>query len=208
MEYNTARPKMLIPEYGRNVQKMIDFAVELPEKEQRNKAAKAIIEVMGQLNPHLRDTDDYRHKLWTHLFIMSDFKIDVDSPYPIPTVDDINLKPDILKYPKNRIRYGHYGHNVQKMINNIVNIENDEEREIVTNRLANLMKKLYISYNNEAVENEVILNQLVELSEGKLQLANPDELIATHQILRSIGGSTSNVLRKKKPIKGKFKKKR
>jgi hypothetical protein len=90
MEYNTARPKMLIPEYGRNVQKMIDFAIELPSREERNKAARAIIEVMGQLNPHLRDTDDYRHKLWTHLFIMSDFKIDVESPYPIPTAEDIH----------------------------------------------------------------------------------------------------------------------
>jgi len=208
MEYNTVRPKMLIPEYGRNVQKMIDFAIQLPTKEERNKAARAIIEVMGQLNPHLRDTDDYRHKLWTHLFIMSAFKIDVDSPYPIPTPEDIQLKPDLLKYPKNRIRYGHYGHNVQKMISNVVDIENDEEREIVTNRLANLMKKLYVSYNNEAVENEVILEQLVELSEGKLQLSNPDDLTATQQILKSIGAQSSNVLRKKKPIKGKFKKKR
>jgi len=208
MEYNTVRPRMLIPEYGRNVQKMIDFAVNLAEREERNKAAIAIIEVMGQLNPHLRDTDDYRHKLWTHLFIMSDFLIDVDSPYPIPTRNDINLKPDILKYPKNKIRYGHYGHNVQKMIDNIANLENDEEREIVTNRLANLMKKLYISYNNETVENEVILEQLVELSKGKLQLSNPEELTATHQILKSIGAQTSNPQWKKKPNKTKFKKKR
>jgi hypothetical protein len=208
MEYNTVRPKMLIPEYGRNVQKMIDFAIQLPTKEERNKAARAIIEVMGQLNPHLRDTDDYRHKLWTHLFIMSDFKIDVDSPYPIPTPEDIQLKPDLLKYPKNRIRYGHYGHNVQKMISNVVDIENDEEREIVTNRLANLMKKLYVSYNNEAVENEVILEQLVELSNGKLQLSNPDDLTATQQILKSIGVQSTNASRKKKVIKGKFKKKR
>jgi hypothetical protein len=208
MEYNTSRPKMLIPEYGRNVQKMIDFAIELSTKEERNKAARAIIEVMGQLNPHLRDVEDYRHKLWTHFFIMSDFKIDVDSPYPRPKQEEIDMKPDFLKYPKNKIRYGHYGHNVQKMISNIVNIENDEEREIVTNRLANLMKKLYVSYNNEAVENEVILEQLVELSEGKLQMANPNELTATHQILRSIGGAPSNQIKKKKPLKSKFKKKR
>lgn len=208
MEYNTARPKMLIPEYGRNVQKMIDFVIQLPSRDERNKAARAIIEVMGQLNPHLRDTDDYRHKLWTHLFIMSDFKIDVDSPYPIPTPEDIHLKPDLLKYPKNRIRYGHYGHNVQKMISNVASIENEEEREIVTNRLANLMKKLYVSYNNEAVENEVILEQLVELSDGKLKLSNANELTATQQILKSIGVQSSNLNRNKKIGKGKFKKKR
>lgn len=199
---------MLIPEYGRNVQKMIDYAIQLPSKEERNSAARAIIEVMGQLNPHLRDVDDYRHKLWTHLFIMSDFKIDVDSPYPVPKQEDIDMKPDMLAYPKNKIRYGHYGHNVQKMIDNIVNIEDDDERDIVTNRLANLMKKLYVSYNNEAVENEVILEQLVELSKGKLQMANPDDLTATHQILRSIGGAPSNQFKRKKQTKSKFKKKR
>ena len=208
MEYNTTRPKMLIPEYGRNVQKMIDFAIKIPSKDERNKAARAIIEVMGQLNPHLRDVEDYRHKLWTHLMIMSDFRIDVDSPYPMPKREEIDMKPDLLKYPKNKIRYGHYGHNVQKMIDNIVNIENDEERDIVTSRLANLMKKLYVSYNNEAVENEVILEQLVELSDGKLQMANPNDLTATHQILRSIGGSPSNQIKRKKPIKSKYKKKR
>ena len=208
MEYNTSRPKMLIPEYGRNVQNMIDYAISIPNKEDRNKAALAIIEVMGQLNPHLRDVDDYRHKLWTHLFIMSDFKIDVDSPYPKPKQEEMEIKPDRLRYPKNKIRYGHYGHNVQKVIDNIVNIENDQEREIVTNRLANLMKKLYVSYNNEAVENEVILEQLVELSGGKLQLDNPEELTATHQILRSIGGSTTNQYKKKKSSRSKYKKKR
>lgn len=208
MEYNTSRAKMLIPEYGRNVQKMIDYAIQLPTKDERNKAARAIIEVMGQLNPHLRDVDDYKHKLWTHLFIMSEFKIDVDSPYPLPKQEEIDMKPDLLKYPKNKIRYGHYGNNVQRMIDNIVNIENDDERDIVTNRLANLMKKLYVSYNNEAVENEVILEQLVELSNGKLQMANPEDLTATHQILRSIGGSNPNQFKKKKPIKSKFKKKR
>lgn len=209
MEYNTSRPKMLIPEYGRNVQKMIDFAIGLQTKDERNKAARAIIEVMGQLNPHLRDVDDYKHKLWTHLYIMSDFKIDVDSPYPVPNQEEIDMKPETLRYPKNKIRYGHYGHNVQKMIDNIVNIESDEERDIVTNRLANLMKKLYVSYNNEAVENEVILEQLVELSDGKLQMANPDDLTATQQILRSIGGPTaSGAFKKKKPMKSKFKKKR
>jgi len=209
MEYNTERPKMMIPEYGRNVQKMIDHAVKLPNKEERNSAARAIIEVMGQLNPHLRDEVDYRHKLWTHLFIMSNFEIDVDSPYDIPNKEGIALRADNLRYPKNKIRYGHYGHNVQKIINNIMDIEDLEERETVTTRMANLMKKLYISYNNQAVENEVISEQLVELSKGKLEVKNLEDIKETAQILRSIGVQPSNQFRKKKVVKtNKYKKNR
>jgi len=206
MEYNTVRPKMLIPEYGRNVQKMIDFAQNIEDREERNRAVKAIIEVMGQLNPHLRDVDDYRHKLWTHLFIMSDFKLDVDSPYPIPSRESLAEKPDRLNYPKNRIRYGHYGHNVQEMIGKVVEIEDAEQKTEVTKRLANLMKKLYLTYNNEAVENQVIMDQLAELSKGKLSIEDPEDLTSTNQILRAIGVNPN--VRKKKPVKGKFKKKR
>jgi len=206
MEYNTVRPKMLIPEYGRNVQKMIDFAQNLEDRTERNRAAKAIIEVMGQLNPHLRDVDDFRHKLWTHLFIMSDFKLDVDSPYPIPSRESLEEKPDRLTYPKNKIRYGHYGHNIQEMIKKAIEIEDDNTRGEVTKRLANLMKKLYVSYNNEAVENRVIMDQLSELSKGKLKIEDPEDLASTNQILRAIGVNPN--ARKKKPVKGKFKKKR
>lgn len=206
MEYNTVRPKMLIPEYGRNVQKMIDFAQNLEDREERNRAAKAIIEVMGQLNPHLRDVDDFRHKLWTHLFIMSDFKLDVDSPYPIPSRESLEEKPDRLHYPKNKIRYGHYGHNIQEMIKKAIEIEDVDTREEVTRRLANLMKKLYVSYNNEAVENRVIMDQLGELSKGKLNIEDPEQLASTNQILRAIGVNPN--ARKKKPVKGKYKKKR
>jgi hypothetical protein len=206
MEYNTLRPKMLIPEYGRNVQKMIDFAMSLETKEERNRATKSIIEVMGQLNPHLRDVDDYRHKLWTHLFIMSDFKLDVDSPYPIPSRESLEERPNRLTYPKNKIRYGHYGHNIQEMIKKVIEIEDTEEKEAVTKRLANLMKKLYVSYNNEAVENRVIIDQLGELSKGKLSVTDPEELASTNHILRAIGVNPN--ARNKKPTKSKYKKKR
>ena len=108
MEYNTTRNHLILPEYGRNVQNMIAHAMELGDRDERNRAAQAIIEVMGQLNPHLRDEDDYRHKLWTHLFVMSDFKLDVDSPYPIPTRDVINLKPERLAYPQKNPKYRFY----------------------------------------------------------------------------------------------------
>ncbi|GAA0875819.1 DUF4290 domain-containing protein [Wandonia haliotis] len=206
MEYNTVRPKMLIPEYGRNVQKMIDFARKIEDRDERNRAAKAIIEVMGQLNPHLRDVDDFKHKLWTHLFIMSDFQLDVDSPYPIPSRETLEERPERLGYPKNSIRYGHYGHNIQEMIKKALVISDPEEKSAVTRRLANIMKKLYLTYNNDTVENKVIMNQLSELSNGKLQVEDPEDLTSTNQILRSIGVNPN--ARKKKPLKGKNKKKR
>lgn len=206
MEYNTVRPKMLIPEYGRNVQKMIDFARKIEDRDERNRAAKAIIEVMGQLNPHLRDVDDFKHKLWTHLFIMSDFQLDVDSPYPIPSRETLEERPERLGYPKNSIRYGHYGHNIQEMIKKALVISDPEEKSAVTRRLANIMKKLYLTYNNDTVENKVIMNQLSELSNGKLQVEDPEDLTSTNQILRSIGVNPN--ARKKKTLKGKNKKKR
>jgi hypothetical protein len=206
MEYNTVRPKMLIPEYGRNVQKMINYAVELADKKERNRAASAIIEVMGQLNPHLRDVDDFRHKLWAHLFIMSDFKLDVDSPYPVPSRESLEEKPEKLSYPKHTIRFGHYGHNMQEMIKKACDIQDDEERKLVTGRIANLMKKLYIQYNNEAVENEVVVNQLLELSNGKLKVNNPEELLATNQILKSVGIKPNQRNKKKGGNKNRHKK--
>ena len=112
MDYNTSLPHMIIPEYGRNIQKMIDFAVSVEDREERNKVAQAIINVMGQLNPHLRDVTDFKHKLWDHIFIISDFKLDVDSPYPKPTRETFQTKPERVMYPSNDIRYKHYGKTV------------------------------------------------------------------------------------------------
>jgi hypothetical protein len=206
MEYNTVRPKMLIPEYGRNVQKMIDFAMSIGDRDERNRAARAIIEVMGQLNPHLRDVDDYRHKLWTHLFIMSDFQLDVDSPYPVPSRESLEEKPDRLKYPKNKIRYGHYGHNLERIINQLAEVSDPEQKQEITSRLANVLKKWYLSYNNDTVENQVIMDQLAELSKGRLVLQDPEALTSTNQLLRTLGVNPNQ--RKKKPIKPKNKKKR
>jgi hypothetical protein len=206
MEYNTVRPKMLIPEYGRNVQKMIDFAMSIGDRDERNRAARAIIEVMGQLNPHLRDVDDYRHKLWTHLFIMSDFQLDVDSPYPVPSRESLEEKPDRLKYPKNKIRYGHYGHHLERIINQLSEVNDPEQKQEITSRLANVLKKWYLSYNNDTVENQVIMDQLAELSKGRLVLQDPEALTSTNQLLRTLGVNPNQ--RKKKSIKPKNKKKR
>jgi len=187
MEYNTQRAKLLLPEYGRNVQEMIAHAMEIESKDERNKAARAIIEVMGQLNPHLRDVDDYRHKLWTHLFVMSDFKLDVDSPYELPAQETLQSKPDKMIYPKSRIRFGHYGKYTQNILADSRSISDPAERDYLKITMANFMKKQYLAYNNDAVENNVIANQLKELSQGDLILENPDELMNTNLILKSLG---------------------
>lgn len=187
MEYNTQRPHMILPEYGRNVQNMIAFAMTIEDREERNKAARAIIEVMGQLNPHLRDVDDFKHKLWTHLFVMSDFKLEVDSPYETPSQEVLNEKPQLMEYPKSKIKYGHYGKYTEKILRETVNESDEKTKEYLKNTMANFMKKQFLAYNNDTVENHVIAQQLAELSNGELRLDNPDNLMNTNQILKSFG---------------------
>ena len=192
MEYNTQRSQMLLPEYGRNVQKMIAHAMEIENKEERNLAAKAIIEVMGQLNPHLRDVDDYRHKLWTHLFIMSNFQLDVDSPYDKPNLEILYEKPQHMAYPKGKIKFGHYGKYTQSILNATTKEEDTPTKEYLVTTMANFMKKQFLSHNNDTVENHVIADQLKELSKGDLVLENPDELMNTNVLLRSMGIGNNN----------------
>ena len=187
MEYNTTRGKLILPEYGRNVQNMISHAMEIVDRKERNRASLAIIEVMGQLNPHLRDVDDYRHKLWTHLFVMSDFKLEVDSPYEIPLPEALMEKPQIMGYPKGQIRFGHYGKYTQQILTDAKSITDEKEKEFLKNSMANFMKKLYLAHNNDAVENNVIADHLKDLSNGELILENPDELVSTSTLLREMG---------------------
>tara|TARA_R110002072_G_scaffold271987_1_gene432078 strand:+ start:68829 stop:69488 length:660 start_codon:yes stop_codon:yes gene_type:complete len=188
MEYNTSRNKMLLPEYGRNVQNMIAHAMEIEDNAERNSAAKAIIEVMGQLNPHLRDVDDYRHKLWAHLFIMSDFKLDVDSPYEIPTEEALSEKPSEMAYPKSKIRFGHFGQYTQKILDTAKDIKDEKEIAYMTHAMGNFMKKQYLVHNNTAVDNSLIAKQLKTMSEGALSIENPEEeLVSTNQLLKTLG---------------------
>jgi hypothetical protein len=211
MEYNTTRGPLILHEYGRNVQNMIAYAMEIADRDERNRAAQAIIEVMGQLNPHLRDVDDFRHKLWTHLFVMSDFKLDVDSPYEKPKPEVLAEKPHIMGYPKSKIRYGHYGQYTQRILESAASITDEKEKEYMKNMMANFMKKQFLAHNNDAVENNVIAQQLKELSRGELILENPDELVNTNTLLRSMGLNQNqnqkwNKNKKKNQQKKKFKK--
>lgn len=207
MEYNTTRGKLILPEYGRNVQNMIAHAMEIENRDERNRATRAIIEVMGQLNPHLRDVDDFRHKLWTHLFVMSDFKLDVDSPYEIPKQEALNEKPAIMDYPKSTIRFGHYGSYTQRILEGSRDLTDEKERAYLKSTMANFMKLQFLAYNNDAVENNVIAQQLKELSKGDLILENPDELVNTNTILRAMGIVTNQNNRAKSNFKQKQKKK-
>ena len=129
LEYNSQRNYLSIPEYGRHIQKMVAYCTELADKDERNKVAHAIVDVMGALFPYLRDVEDYKHKLWDHLFIMSDFKLEVDSPYPKPSPDQFIEKPNKVPYPKGNIKYGHYGKIVQDLIKKAGSMEPGEERQ-------------------------------------------------------------------------------
>ena len=192
LEYNAERPHLIIPEYGRHLQKLIDQATEIADRDERNKAAKYIIQVMGSLNPHLRDVPDFQHKLWDQIFIMSDFRLDVDSPYPVPTREVINLKPERLAYPQKNPKYRFYGNNIKYMINVANSWEEGEMKSALVKVIANHMKKSYLSWNKDTVTDAVIFEHLLELSDGKLNLLqSSEELLTTTDIMRT-NKKTSN----------------
>ena len=173
LEYNTERPPLHIPEYGRHFQKMVDHAVSIEDKEERNKVAKSIISVMGNLQPHLRDVPDFQHKLCDQLFIMSDFKLDVDSPFPITSKEVLKQRPEPLGYPQNFPKYRFYGNNIKRMIDVAINWEKGDMRDGLEYAIANHMKKCYLNWNKDSVEDSAIFAHLKELSDGKIDLA-PD----------------------------------
>ncbi|MBN8565909.1 DUF4290 domain-containing protein [Flavobacterium filum] len=186
LEYNAERPHLMIPEYGRHLQKLIDQATVIEDREERNKAAKYIIKVMGSLNPHLRDVLDFQHKLWDQLFIMSDFKLDVDSPYPIPTREVINLKPERLEYPQKNPKYRFYGNNIKYMIDVANKWEEGEMKSALIKVIANHMKKSYLSWNKDTVDDKAIFDHLLELSNGKIDLhQSSEELSNTTDLMRT-----------------------
>lgn len=186
IEYNAERPHLIIPEYGRHLQKLIDLAVAIEDNIERNKAAKYIIQVMGSLNPHLRDVPDFQHKLWDQIFIMSDFKLVADSPYPIPTREVINLKPERLAYPQKNPKYRFYGNNIKYMIEVANKWEEGEMKSALVKVIANHMKKSYLSWNKDTVTDEVIFEHLFELSEGTINLIqSQEELSTTNDLIRT-----------------------
>jgi hypothetical protein len=198
LEYNTDLPPLIISEYGRNIQRMVDFAITVQDREERNKVARAIIDVMGQLNPHLRDVNDFKHKLWDHLFVISKFKLDVDSPYPKPSPETFTKKPDPVPYPRSNIRYKHYGKIVEDLIQKAIEMEDGEMKDTFVENVANVMKSFYITWNKDSVADEVIIEQLLALSKGKLKfketmrLANKSELQTRNVQQGHSGGALGN----------------
>lgn len=188
IEYNTEREHLIIPEYGRHVQKMINFAKTRETKEERNKVAKAIIAVMGNLQPHLRDVADFQHKLWDQLFIMSKFELDADSPYEKPSKEILEERPKPLEYPQSFPKYRFYGNNIKTMIDVANTWEEGEMKQALTFTIANHMKKCFLNWNKDTVEDAVIFNHLYELSDGRLNLkGTKEELTNSASLLKSSG---------------------
>ena len=193
LEYNSERPLMIIPEYGRHIQKLVNHCVALETKEERDKMAKAIVDVMGNLQPHLRDVPDFKHKLWDQLYIMSEFKLDAESPYPQPSKEELQEKPEALAYPKSASRYRYYGNNIQTMIDVALSWEEDDKKEALVFTIANHMKKCYLNWNKDTVDNAVIFKHLYDLSDGKLDLRNTEEeLTDSKNLLRKRNSQGQN----------------
>ena len=174
LEYNSGRELLIIPEYGRHIQKMVDYAVSLEDKEKQQQAVENILYVMGNLNPHLRDVPDFQHKLWDQLFIIANFDLDVDAPYDVITQEEIQAKPEKLPYPKTASKYRFYGNNIQTMIDEANSWEDGDEKEQLKFTIANHMKKCFLNWNKDTVEDKIIFKHLHELSKGKIDLRNSD----------------------------------
>ncbi|HEX9979829.1 MAG TPA: DUF4290 domain-containing protein [Flavobacterium sp.] len=186
LEYNAERLHLIIPEYGRHLQKLIDQATAIEDRDERNRLAKYIIQVMGSLNPHLRDVPDFHHKLWDQIFIMSDFRLDVDSPYPIPSREVLQLRPDALNYPQNFPKYRFYGNNIKYMIDVANGWEDGEMKSALIKVIANHMKKSYLSWNKDTVKDDVIFEHLYELSDGRINLMqSSEELLNSTDLMRT-----------------------
>ena len=202
-DYNTTRKKMVLPEYGRNVQMMVDHIMTIQDRDLRNKAAHTIIEIMGNLNPQLRDISDFNHKLWDHLAIMSDFKLDIDSPYETPKPDILNEKPRKVEYNNNNIRFKHYGRNIEMFIEYAIGMDEGEAKNAFIEMIANHMKKLYLTHNRENVTDAQIFSDLNDLSKGQLIIPGDIRIVEAKEILSKKNKKKPQQMGGKKNIRNK-----
>jgi len=207
MEYNTEREHLIIPEYGRHVQKMINHATNLTDKAEQQKCVNAIIDFMGQMNPHFRDVKEFTHKLWDHLHIMSDFKLDIESPYEKPEIEKLEERPEKMTYPGNKIKFSYYGNTIQTMIEEGMKMEG-EEKIIMAGMTANQMKKSYILFNESSVDNNMIRLHLKQMSNNELVLADDFEFIRSASVRQGAGNASKKINSKKKTFKKNYKKPR
>lgn len=182
MEYNTQQRRLPLPEYGRSVQNMVDHALTIEDREQRQLCANTIIKIMKGMFPQLRDTAETNQRLWDHLAIMSDFKLDIDYPVEVVKKESLEVKPDRVPYPQTKLRYRHYGRFVQDLIKVAAGYEDGEEKRQLINLIANQMKKDYQNWNKDGVDNQRIVDDLCELSDGKIKLTVDDVKLSEHRV--------------------------
>ncbi len=200
MEYNTTRNHLIIKEYGRHIQKMVEYVITIEDKEKRQKNAYALIELMGFLNPHLKNVEDFRHKLWDHLFLISDFKLDVDSPYPKPTRETLKARPERLSYPKRHPRHNHLGKNIEIVIDKALNEQDSEKRQGFANAIAYYMKLTYSNWHKELVHDDNIQTELNAITQGELEFNNKPFI--KHRVDNSREEFVSNVGKYRKNFGG------
>ena len=185
-DYNTQRKRMALPEYGRNVQKMVDHVKSIENREERNRAAKTVIQIMGNLNPHLRDEGDFKHKLWDHLALIADFELDIDAPYPPPEKTKLNEKPNQIPYRQDDIRFLHYGRIIELLIDTASEMEEGDEKVYLTTLIVNQMKKAYVTWNRSQVTDEVIISDMHFLSGGKLKMTEGVRILDIKELLPQV----------------------
>lgn len=181
--YNTQRKKLVLPEYGRNIQKIIEHIINIKDREERNRAAKSVISIMGNVNPHLRDISDFKHKLWDHLALISDFKLDIDSPYETIAKETLLEKPKKVPYQHSKIKYLHYGRLIEKLIHKAAELEEGEEKNKLIMLILNHMKKSYLNWNRNQVTDDLVFDNMKELSVGKIEIPDDIKLMETREIL-------------------------
>ena len=174
MQYNTQQKRMPLPEYGRSIQNMVDYALTIQDRAERQRCANTIINIMGGMFPHLRDVSDFKHKLWDHLAIMSDFKLDIDYPYEVVKKENLEVKPERIPYSQGRIRYRHYGSILPAMIRKAVNYPDGPEKKQLVSMLANQMKKSFVNWNKDGVDDAKIIADLKDYSDGAINVSAED----------------------------------
>ncbi len=183
MDYNTGREKIVISEYGRNIQVMIRHLMEIEDRKERTEAAYFVVSVMAQMNPQVKESNDYNHKLWDHLHIIANYELDVDSPFPKPTPEMQQQKPDHVGYQKNNIRFGHYGQYIYDVVKKVKEMEDGPKKQAIFVNIANHMKRDYLNWNRDTVNDLLILDDLYKISDGEITLPTDTKLISTNEIL-------------------------
>ena len=204
MEYNTQRTQLKITDYGRNVAKLIEYCKSLDDRDERNKMAATIIDVMAHVNPKVKERAEYRHILWDHLMLLADYELDVDCPYPVDREENVHFKPHTLQRREGGIRYRHYGRALEDMVKAVAEMEDSKERQQIVGQIAHTMKRQYLQWNRDTVDDQLIAEQLSELSDGRLTLPADFQFRDTKEYLDAMAAvvakkeSNSNKKKKKK----------